>query len=151
MKKPNFLPLSLLILGLYLGACAKSSQTETTMNVTVAKISQLSTLQGGIFLMLVDSKGARKYYDLPANNQVALPSGTHDLHFVAYQGPNQWSGPQYCASLPQTKIAGAELVLNVSLSGSACLGNSLYSQMDQIKNPQARWDVAMWDRGKWSP
>ncbi len=101
--------------------------------------------------MLVDSKGAPKYYDLPANNQVALPSGTHDLHFVAYLGPAQWSGTRYCASLPKTKIAGAELVLNVSLSSSACLGNSLYSQMNEIKNPEARWNIAMWDRGKWAP
>lgn len=101
--------------------------------------------------MLVDSEGVKKYYDLPENNQVALPGGIHDLHFVAYLGPSEWSGTQYCASLLEAKIEGAELVLDISLSSIDCLGNALYSQMDQIKNPEARWDFALWDRGKWAP
>jgi hypothetical protein len=143
-----FLSSALLIL---LGGCGKKPSTDLNMNITVANIVEISTLQGGIFMMLQAAEGEPQYFDIPASHQVAIPTGVFDMYFVAYLGPNPWKGQMYCGLLPDTTVEGEQIVLDISLSGGLCGTDQAFFEMDSIKNPTARWDVALWDNANWAP
>lgn len=131
--------------------CSKGSQTQTSLSITMGNLIELSTLQGGIFLMLQNQASEKSYFDVPASYQVGLPGGTFDMYFVAYLGPTPWQGTMYCGALPQALIQGEEMVLDVTLSSSLCSTDIVYGQMNSIKNPVAIWDLDLWDNANWAP
>lgn len=135
----------------FISGCAQKSSSDINLDVSVATISHISSIAGGIFLMIQGTDGSTQYFDLPDSHQLSLPTGIFNIYLIAYLGPSAWQGQTYCGDLANTNIQGAELTLQINLSSAHCATKNDFYKMDLIKNPTSNWDVAQWDGVNWGP
>lgn len=139
----------LLILSLAtLQGCGKSQKEQTQFQLLIGGLTG-DTFPGGIFLKTEKADtGEADYVDVPATHMVEIEHNTYNFYFVSYQGPSAWAGLKYCGSVLNQEIIGSSQTISLSVAQADCSVEP-YLSMDQMKNPSALWDVAVWGSSTW--
>lgn len=152
----NLNTLLLTLLVITLGSCGGSREaTKTDFTYSLAGIVNGTQMNGGIYLMAkrFDENGNEVEIlkvDLDIDDSAEVPFGTWEFYLLGYEGPDQWSGNQYCGSIPLTTLDSDDITLDVTISQSNC-GVDPYNSMAADKIDGSVWDGAVWDEATWSP
>lgn len=163
MKKALQLsPLLALLTLLTLFSCGKEVQKEKVeFSYSLGGLVTGTPMDGGIYLWAkrIDPDTGTILETLMldlVDDAAQVPFGNWEFHLVGYAGPSQWSGTNYCGSVPETVLDTNEITLQVTFTQADCSG-APYTDMvnqkaaDLAAASLAYWDSAVWDSSVWGP
>jgi hypothetical protein len=155
MKKALQLsPLLLILFSLTLVSCGGGTKTEKVdFSYSLGGIVTGTPMDGGIYLWadrIDPDTGAiteTLMLDL-IDDSAEIPFGNWEFHLVGYQGPGEWSGNNYCGSVPETFLDSDEISLQVTFTDANC-ANSPFPEMITQKAANLAGGLALWDSATW--
>lgn len=163
MKKALQLsPFIAILFSLMLFSCGQEVQKEKVeFSYSLGGLVTGTPMDGGIYLWAnridPDTGAITETLMLDLINDAAqVPFGNWEFHLVGYAGPSQWSGTNFCGSVPETVLETNEITLQVTFTEAAC-ANTPYPDMinqkaaDLAAASLAYWDSAVWDSSTWGP
>lgn len=134
-----------------LNSCSQKAGVKGNFKLIMGHAAMSVPMLGGAYVETEDTKTSSKaLIKLDAEYSAIIPTGSYNLLFVTFTGPNIHSGTMYCGQVSNAVLSTAAASIAVNITAAAC-SQSLYTELITkiIGSSTNNWDSAKFDQGKW--
>ena len=144
--------MSLFIL-LVLSACsAKKAEVKSSFKLIIGAAALEVPMKGGVFVETEDlTQNLKNVIKLDTDNSATIAHGTYSFLFVAFTGPAEKSGATYCGAVSKASLISDTATIKVTINQTNCSQEKFQELISKITGSVSKWDVGVFDQGKWGP